>query len=324
MHPAYSVIFFTSFSGLGYGLLILLGIIGPAGLIQPARGFGLAAFGLAFTTVTAGLLASTFHLGHPERAWRAFSQWRTSWLSREGVVAVATYVPTGLFALGWVLWGQNGGLWGIAGMVGALCAALTVAATGMIYASLPTIAAWNNRWVVPAYLALSLATGSLWLAALSRAFGIDGPAVTHLPVALLILAWIVKVAYWAHMDGAPATSTAQTATGLGATGPGEDDQPVRLLASPHTQENFVMREMGFRIARKHALKLRRTAQGLGFFLPLVATQLLMFLSQAPSIVAILIAFAGAVSCTAGVLIERWLFFAEARHVVMLYYGGDER
>ena len=56
----------------------------------------------------------------------------------------------------------------------------------------------------------------------------------------------------------------------------------------------------------------------------VLTQLLMFLSQASSIVAILIAFAGAVSCTAGVLIERWLFFAEARHVVTLYYGGDER
>ena len=317
MHPAYSVIFFTTFSGLGYGLLVLLGIMGPAGLIQPARGFGLAAFGLAFATVTAGLLASTIHLGHPERAWRAFSQWRTSWLSREGVAAIGTYIPTGLFAMGWVLWGQSGGLWGIAGILGALCALATVAATGMIYASLPTIAAWNNRWVVPAYLTLGLATGSLWLAALSRAFAIDRPAVTHLPVALLVLAWIVKTLYWTHIDRASSASTPATTTGLGGGG-----QPVRLLASPHTQDNFVMREMGYRMARKHAVKLRRTAQALAFFVPLVLTQLIMFLPAAPPYFGIIMALGAAVSGTAGVFIERWLFFAEARHVVTLYYGGE--
>ena len=99
MQPAYSVIFFTTFSGLGYGLLVLLGLMGGTGLIPADRGFGLAAFGLAFVTVTLGLFASTLHLGHPERAWRAFGEWRTSWLSREGVVAVVTYLPTGGFAL---------------------------------------------------------------------------------------------------------------------------------------------------------------------------------------------------------------------------------
>ena len=55
---------------------------------------------IALVLITAGLLSSTAHLGRPERAWRAFSQWRTSWLSREGVAAVFTYVPAGLFALG--------------------------------------------------------------------------------------------------------------------------------------------------------------------------------------------------------------------------------
>src|ERR1700743_1805297 len=99
MHPAYSVIFFTSASGGGYFLLVLLGVFGGLGVLPPDAVLGLIAFGLAFAMLTAGLLSSTFHLGHPERAWRAFSQWRSSWLSREGVLSVATYVPAGLFAI---------------------------------------------------------------------------------------------------------------------------------------------------------------------------------------------------------------------------------
>ena len=93
MHPAYSVILFTTASGAGYGLLALLGLVGfnhgPASSLI----FGLTAMVIALGLITIGLLSSTFHLGHPERAWRAFSQWRSSWLSREGVAAVLTYLP---------------------------------------------------------------------------------------------------------------------------------------------------------------------------------------------------------------------------------------
>jgi DMSO reductase anchor subunit len=80
MHPAFSVIFFTTASGAGYGLLALLGILAPLGLVPADAGFGALALGLALVLITAGLLASSLHLGHPERAWRAFSQWRSSWL----------------------------------------------------------------------------------------------------------------------------------------------------------------------------------------------------------------------------------------------------
>ena len=103
MHPAYSVILFTTASGAGYGLLAWLALLGLLGLVPTERWLGLDGFALAFVLITGGLLASTAHLGRPERAWRAFSQWRTSWLSREGVMAVATYVPAGLLAIGWVL-----------------------------------------------------------------------------------------------------------------------------------------------------------------------------------------------------------------------------
>ncbi|MGB2893464.1 MAG: DmsC/YnfH family molybdoenzyme membrane anchor subunit, partial [Albidovulum sp.] len=83
MHPAPSVILFTTLSGAGFGLLFVL----ATGAVAV---FGLEAFllwGLGYLLATAGLLASTFHLGRPERAMRAFSQWRTSWLSREAWAA---------------------------------------------------------------------------------------------------------------------------------------------------------------------------------------------------------------------------------------------
>src|SRR3546814_4853981 len=83
MHPAASVIFFTTASGAGYGLLFLLGIAGAFGLAPPDLALGLVGFTLSLGLITAGLLASTFHLGRPERAWRALSQWRSSWLPRE-------------------------------------------------------------------------------------------------------------------------------------------------------------------------------------------------------------------------------------------------
>jgi DMSO reductase anchor subunit len=87
------------------------------------------------------------------------------------------------------------------------------------------------------------------------------------------------------------------------------------LDAPHFTENYVLREMGFTIARRHSVKLRRIALGVAFAVPLVLTVLAGFA------VAPLAATAAAVACTAlGLLTERWLFFAEATHVSALYYG----
>src|SRR5215207_728533 len=102
MHPAYSVILFTTASGAGYGLLALLGLVGFSHGVVSNFWFGLVSLFIGLGLVTIGLLSSTLHLGHPERAWRAFSQWRSSWLSREGVAAVATYVPAVLFGAVWL------------------------------------------------------------------------------------------------------------------------------------------------------------------------------------------------------------------------------
>src|SRR6188472_40678 len=105
MHPAYSVILFTTASGAGYGLLALLGLVGLNHGPASSFAFGATCMVIALGLIALGLLSSTFHLGRPERAWRAFSQWRSSWLSREGVFSVFTFLPTAIFGIGWVFFG---------------------------------------------------------------------------------------------------------------------------------------------------------------------------------------------------------------------------
>jgi sulfite dehydrogenase (quinone) subunit SoeC len=308
VHPSFSVIFFTASSGAGYGLLALLGVLVPLGIVPQDTLFAVVALGLALGAITAGLVSSTFHLGHPERAMRAFSQWRSSWLSREGVASVATYVPAGLFAIAWVFFGAVSGILGILAALGAVA---TVICTAMIYRSLKPIQRWHNSWVMPNYLALALMTGALWLAWLLRLFGAGIASVDWLAILAIVLAAALKLGYWRFIDTTSSASTAESATGLGALG------KVRLFEAPHTSENYLLKEMGFQIARKHAAKLRRIAFLLAFALPFLLSLVPLLAGGWPATLAALIA---APLATLGVLVERWLFFAEAKHAVTLYYG----
>lgn len=315
MHPAYSVIVFTTASGAGYGLLIWLAVAALLGFVPRSATFGLTAFGLSLGLITIGLLASTAHLGRPERAWRAFSQWRTSWLSREGIAAVATYIPAGALALGFVFGEVVPGQIAMAALLCIPAALLTLWCTGMIYASLIPIRAWNQPLVAPIYVVLALATGGVLLSVLLPLFGWPARWIAGATAVALIAAWILKARYWRAIDSAPRTHTAEAATGLGGLG------TVRPLDPPHTQPNFVMREMGYQVARKHALKLRRIAAGLLFLIPIAL--LLWAFTPLPAAAQLVLALTAAISATAGVLVERWLFFAEAEHVVVLYYRGGQ-
>jgi DMSO reductase anchor subunit len=316
MHPAFSVILFTVISGAGYGMLCLLGVGAATGWLAPDRWFGVAAFGIAFAAIIFGLLSSTKHLGHPERAWRALSQWRSSWLSREGMASLITFIPAGVFALGWISGADMSRGISFFGILTAIWAGLTVYCTAMIYATLKPIAAWNNGYVVPCYLLLGLATGASWLAALLFAFGFGNIGISAILALIQSIAWPVKLAYWRHIDLVRSESSAETATGLGHLG------KVRLLDAPHTEENYLMREMGFRVARKHALQLRIFATLLAFLLPLMLTVLAgAAIVNGLVVPAITLTIAAAAATTAGMLTERWLFFAEAKHTVTLYYGA---
>lgn len=310
MHPAYSVIFFTTSTGAGYGLAALLGLLAAFGLVPPNIWFGLVSFGLAFALIGAGLLSSTGHLGHPERAWRAFSQWRSSWLSREGVAAVASFVPMGLLALGWIFVGHANVWIMAAGLVTTLCAALTVSSTAMIYASLKPIAQWHSRFTLPGYLLYAATSGIVLLNMIMHLFGEASRTWEIAAIVLTLASWGWKRATWQHNDGVGLASDLNAATGLaGGT--------VRSVEWPHTEENYLLKEMGFRVARKHQDRLRFIVQILAFALPAVLLALALSIG---GIAGAALSVLAAVSQLAGLLGERWLFFAEAKHTVTLYYG----
>lgn len=204
----------------------------------------------------------------------------------------------------------------IAAAVLAACALLVVYCTTRIYTSLPTIEAWHNPWVLPVYITLALETGGLWLWTLT---GFAAPAALaytkSVPIgltggAMIAIALIAKRVYWRQIDRAPMRESSGSATGLDRIG------AVRSFEHPHTEANYLTHEMGFVIARKHAARLRLLALWTAFGIPLVLVALCLV---APATARILAPVALA-SASLGVFVERWLFFAEARHVVMLYYG----
>lgn len=312
MNPAFSVIFFTVFSGAGYGLLALLGLGVAFGLLPTDQWLGILGLGLGFSTVSAGLLSSTWHLGHPERAWRAFSQWRTSWLSREGVISVVTFGPILLLGYAWIVGTKAPSqlvVWGGLTAIGALG---TVACTGMIYQSLKTVHQWHNHLTVPNYLLLGLAGGAVWLNGLTVILNLTTKAVAGVAVVAVVSAWLTKRAYWRFIETTSHQATRESATGLGQFG------EVSKFEIPHTEQNYLQKEMGYQIARKHAAKLRYYVEGLAFAVPLALVAMSVGTGGA---IAAFTAGLAMVCMTMGLLIERWLFFAEAKHVVMLYYGA---
>ncbi len=314
MHPAKSVIYFTTATGAGYGLFFWLAVLAFHGLLPANPLFGVIALGIAFALIITGLLSSTGHLGHPERAWRALSQWRSSWLSREGVMAILTFIPMSLFGIFWVFMGENTGLAGIIGLVGAVMALITVFTTSMIYASIKAIPAWHNVWTKLSYLVLCLMSGAILAMAVTAAFG-HYSASLHMfnPVGVLIvLGLIIKVLYWRHILRSAPVSTAESATGLGRFG------KVSVAALPHSEDNYLLKEMGYRIARKHATKIRMIAAILAFLIPFILIGIAMhYVGGSSKALVLILAF---VIMMIGLVFERWLFFAEARQAVTLYYG----
>jgi DMSO reductase anchor subunit len=305
MHPALSVIVFTTVSGLGYGLAAVLGL----GLLDAAAWPTRIAHVLALAAISTGLLSSTLHLGNPQRAWRAFSQWRSSWLSREGVLAVATFLPLSVSAWMSVIEGRYLPTWGVLGTAGSIA---TVFSTAMIYTSLRSVQAWHTPLTVAGYLSFAAAGGLLLATAAAYAAGSDlAPALAIAGVVALAAAWAFKGAWWRRQRRMAPISTPESATGLGSIG------RVRLHERPHAGENYLTRELGFRVARKHADKLERLALASGGVAPALLLAGATFTGGGPALALALLALP---FHAIGVLAERWLFFATARHAVMNYYG----
>jgi DMSO reductase anchor subunit len=280
MHPAPSLILFSSLSGLGLGLLAWASVLRPVGWEAVLW------FGLGFALAGAGLASSAFHLRRPSRAILAWTQWRSSWLSREALAAPAALLTTAVHA-GLLIFAGRSPL--LLGLLAALLCGVTVLCTAMIYAQIRAVPRWRH-WSAPAlFLALAAAGGALllapfWLAAL-----------------LLLAALALQLLHWRHGATAFARSGATMGAATGLAG------AVRQFAPPHTGPNYLTREMVHRVGRARAGQFRLLALAFGYLLPLPL--LLLWPPLA------------ALSHLGGVLCSRWLFFAEAEHTVGLYYGA---
>lgn len=316
MHPAKSVILFTTASGAGYGLVIVAVLLDLMGGLPRALPETAAVTGLALALIVTGLLASTFHLGHPERAWRALSQWRSSWLSREGVAALWAFLPITAWA-GVRVWLPESGLLEQAlGALAAVSALVVLYCTGMIYASLKAVPDWATRWTPAAYLLIGPATGALLLNAVAQVMGFAEQTVGSLVSILLLAALVSKLGYWKRAEKRAKAATSASATGLAEDG----ESDVTLLEPPHSESNYLMEEMGFRIARKHAGRLRRIALVWTFIFPMLAV---WFAGYGGGWWTLMLTAISLVTAGVGVVAERYLFFAEAKHVQSLYYGETE-
>lgn len=308
MKPAFSVISFTTLAGAGQGLVVALACATLAG-VPMAPPFLPLALGLAVVLLGAGLVASFFHLGHPERAWRAMAMWRTSWLSREVIVLPLFMALVFVWA---VLSGRSSQV--------AFSPALPVLAllgagalwicTAQIYACIRFIQEWAHPLTLVNFTLIGLASGTVLASALAASAGQQALQSAALPWALTLTfaAWACRTASLMRNATIKPKSSAQSATGV---------KTARLVQKSMGMSAgaFNTREFFHGATEVFVRNVRLAVHGLAFATPAV----LLMAAREPGGPQAGWLWAAVASQAAGVMAERWLFFAQARHPQNLYY-----
>jgi sulfite dehydrogenase (quinone) subunit SoeC len=303
MHPAWSVIVFTTVAGAVQGLVVAMALATLLG-VPLAAGFVDAALLGALLMLVVGLASSFLHLGHPLRAWRALAMWRTSWLSRE-VIVLPAFI--GVVAAWWLA--QRVGLsTPLLPLLAIVVAAALWYCTAMVYACIRFIQEWAHALTIVNYTLIGLASGALLAAALAVLGNQPTVARSLVPwaLALTLLAWATRTLALRRNAVLKLKSTLQSATGI----------PARKLVQKSmgmSAGSFNTREFFHGASAAAVRHIRLALHGLGFALP--ALLLLAVLFGAPlGWLPVALAVQGV-----GLLAERWLFFAQARHPQNLYY-----
>ena len=321
MRPAFSVILLTTLIGAGQGLFIALFLGEWYSLLSllPGQSEAFYARGalLALALLFAGLLASFFHLGRPERAWRAAAMWRTSWLSREVIVLPAMMAVVLFYAwlhsadINPVVLNFEAGigirLSLILGIIGTILALLLFLCTGMIYASIRFLREWASPWTVINFALLGTMSGfvlaSAWAAFMQpelREF------YTLWALVLLVVALVGRIGALRRNARLQPRSSLQTAIGV-------RHQHIRQTSQGFMGGSFNTREFFHHVSEKALANIKSVFLGLAFVVPAV---LLVLSWQAAALPLLMLAV---LSQLLGLLAERWYFFAEAQHPQNLYY-----
>ncbi len=322
MHPAFSVIFLTTLIGAGQGLFMALvtgQVYSLANLLEPQDSVSFYAAGsvLALALLVLGLLASFFHLGHPERAWRAASRWRTSWLSRE-VIALPIFMALvamygGAHYLGltqpWlVVKGQlpiDATL--VLGTLGVLFAIVLFVCTAMIYASLRFLQEWHSPLTVANFILFGLASGFTLAAAFSAWSGVALVGFYGVWAVIFTALAAITRGFSMYRNGRiKHKSTLQTAIGVRHT-------RIRQKSMGFMGGSFNTREF-FHGAGAATLQLVKL-----FFVVTVFAVPVALLAASNALESAYLPMLAFAIQYVGLMAERWYFFAEARHPQNLYY-----
>ena len=308
MHPAFSVIFLTTLSGVAQGLFLAvysIDVLSRLGLSElPMPSFIVAGVALSVLFAALGLLASFWHLGRPERAWRAATMWRTSWLSREVIVLPAFLASVAAYGVAYATGSLWSDLFGVLAVVA--CIALFVC-TGMIYACLRFLQEWASPLTLVNYFLLGCASGCTFATLLSALLAPGyTEALATWAIGLTTVALVVRAAMLARNARLRPKSTVQSAIGV-------KHPKVQQKSQGAMGGSFNTREFNHGRTRAFLRSIKWAFLVLAFPVPAA----LLWLGAMSGAVAVL-ALAFAVQYV-GLLAERWFFFAQANHPQNLYY-----
>jgi sulfite dehydrogenase (quinone) subunit SoeC len=318
MNPAFSVIFLTTLIGVGQGLFLALyasEVLALIGIIAAPDGRSFVALGSAISLsfLTAGLVASFFHLGHPARAWRAATMWRTSWLSREVIVLPAFMFTVFLYGVthyfGWHV-ADSGAERTAAAVIGGiafiLCIVLFVC-TGMIYACIKFLQEWASPLTLVNYFLLGCASGFTLATGFAFFIAPDLVRIHGVTALVLILAALIsRTASLYRNARIKPRSTMQTATGIRHPRVVQKSQGS-MGGSFNTRQYF----------HGKAAQFVRSVKWI--FLVLVFLVPALLLAKAVSDASASLLIAAFIIQYVGLIAERWFFFAQANHPQNLYY-----
>jgi DMSO reductase anchor subunit len=323
MHPAFSVIILTTLIGAGQGLFLALFTIESYAafdlLPRQQSAFYAVGSAIALAFLVGGLVASFFHLGRPERAWRSATQWRTSWLSREVIVLPAFMGTVFLYGaahwldinpvLAWLPTGAPVNVTAVLGTIGTVLAFALFVCTGMIYACLRFLREWHTWLTVANYILLGGASGFTLAAAYAAG---AAPELVRFFAgwALLITAigLVTRSASLIRNARLKPRSTLQSAIGIKHPHIVQKTQGA-MGGSFNTREFFHGRSAGF------LRSIKWWFLAAAFAAPMV----LLAMSMSDSGGGIeLLTMTFAIQYL-GLLVERWFFFAQANHPQNLYY-----
>ena len=289
MHPAPSIILFTVLSGFGFGLISIIGLLQFLSAITMFDLIIYSIIGVIFATV--GLVSSFFHLANKKNAIKSLSQWQTSWLSREAIASIFCL----LIVFGNIIWAvsQNNYISEV-GVVLFFLSLFTIFTTSMIYAQLKTVPSWNNALTPAIFVCAALTGGAILL-------------TDYASLVLLLVFGTLQISFWYIADRGFQDKETSVGTALGYN----KNEEIRPFDVAHTNRNYLLNEMVYKVARKHSVKIRYISFFMAFVFPM--SLILIFPNNfSVSVSAITIHLIG-------IYFSRWLFFAEAKHSVSFYY-----